>query len=238
MNLPTKIDPCPIIDAIFEVRFTSKMPSSAIFGVIYGQLSSKYPDVHKLPLSQMPEQLRETDPNLMYKPIYKITDGQFIVQIGPKVITISSPPEYIGWKEYSTRIYNCLKSLQQINVVDKVIRIGLRYMNFFDYNIFDDIKMGVMFDSKPITSDNTQIRTELKELSFNCTLQVANKVEISKENIKRNGSIIDIDTFRSERLGKFFSQYKEIIEEAHIAEKTTFFRLFTEEGIQKYNPQY
>ncbi|MDK2969658.1 MAG: hypothetical protein PWQ65_761, partial [Bacteroidota bacterium] len=38
MNLPSNIDPCPIVDALLEVRFTSIINANAVFGIIYNVL--------------------------------------------------------------------------------------------------------------------------------------------------------------------------------------------------------
>ena len=35
IRLPEKINPCPILEAIVEIRFDSKVPHEAIFGIIY-----------------------------------------------------------------------------------------------------------------------------------------------------------------------------------------------------------
>ncbi|MCF8224086.1 MAG: TIGR04255 family protein [Bacteroidales bacterium] len=238
MELPVRIVPCPIIDSVIEIRFETKIHPSAVFGVIYNELNQKYPKVDNLPLSQMPESLREKDPNLMYKPVYKITDGKYIIQIGPKVITISSPQEYIGWKEFSQRIQHCIEVIYRLKIVEKITRIGLRYVNFFEYNIFDEINLGVIRNGQPLKSDNINVRTELKESSFTHMLQVANKVNLNKDKFVKNGSIIDIDTFRTDKLSRFFTRSTEIIEAAHIAEKKLFFGLLTSEWIKKHNPEY
>lgn len=50
MELPKKIDPCPIVDAIIEIRFSTNIHPSAVFGVIYNEFKDKYPTVEKLPI--------------------------------------------------------------------------------------------------------------------------------------------------------------------------------------------
>jgi len=58
MKIPKKIDPCPIVEAIVEIRFDSNLPGDAIFGVIYNQFKEDYPKFTKLPILQLPEAIR------------------------------------------------------------------------------------------------------------------------------------------------------------------------------------
>jgi uncharacterized protein (TIGR04255 family) len=37
--MPIKITPCPIVEAIIEIRFTTMLPSEAIFGIIYNAVT-------------------------------------------------------------------------------------------------------------------------------------------------------------------------------------------------------
>ena len=88
MKLPKLIDPCPIIEAIIEIRFESKLISDAIFGVIYNSVKETFPKTENLPILQIPENIRINDPNLKYNPYYSLLNNNFILQIGPKVVSL------------------------------------------------------------------------------------------------------------------------------------------------------
>lgn len=101
MKLPIRLEKCPLIDCIIEVRFDTNIVKSAVFGLIYKQIQSDYPgDVINLPISQLPEAIRMSDPNLKYKPLYRIEGDKTVIQIGPDVINLSSKMPYIGWNEF------------------------------------------------------------------------------------------------------------------------------------------
>ena len=53
-RLPVRINPCPIVEAIFEVRFTSKVAWATLPGMLYAQIRDKYPQQTQLPLAQLP----------------------------------------------------------------------------------------------------------------------------------------------------------------------------------------
>ena len=75
MDIPTKITPCPIVEVIVELRFEADLPDEAVFGVIYSSFRNETGEIEKLPILQLPEALRSTDPNLIYKPHYRLRKG-------------------------------------------------------------------------------------------------------------------------------------------------------------------
>lgn len=239
MNLPIKIEKCPIVDAILEIRFTSNIYSSAVFGLIYNVLKEKYPNIEKLPILQLPEELREKDPSLRFKPSYKAANEDFTIQIGPGVFAISSNIPYVGWEKFSSEIESNLNSIFKLDVIKKVHRLGLRYINYFDVDIFKNIKMQVQINNEVRDLKKTVFRTELQNNNFLNTLQIANNAKNTVNGKESIGSILDIDTFKDFNDNESFSEnFMDLIHEAHQEEKKLFFKLFTEDFLNSLNPIY
>lgn len=72
MDLPKTIDPCPIVDALLEIRFQTLTHPNAVFGLIYNELQKDFPKVENLPILQLPDAIRASDPNFKFKPQYKL----------------------------------------------------------------------------------------------------------------------------------------------------------------------
>jgi len=235
MELPKTISPCPIVDALFEIRFKTNIHRSAVFGMIYNVLKEDFPKVENLPILQLPETILIQDPKFIFKPLYRISNQSFVVQIGPDVLTISSFPEYLGWKEFSKQIFNILDRIKEINIINSVLRIGLRYINFFEnHDIFKDIRLKISLRNKNIENKNTIVRTEIEQNIYKSSLQVANNVSLDN----KLGSIIDIDTSSAENINTFFNNKEKMINDAHFYEKELFFRLLKEEFLKTLNPIY
>jgi uncharacterized protein (TIGR04255 family) len=234
MSLPLNINPCPIIESLFEIRFNSNINSNAVFGLIYNKLQSEYPNVENLPILQIPEALRTNDPGFKFKPFHKIYNENFIIQIGPEVLTISPSKEYLGWTNFSNKIIDTLKKIEELNIIKSIERIGLRYINFFELDIYDNIKVNINIDKTEINYKNTIFRTEIEHSESSSTLQIANNVLIND----KTGSVIDIDTFTQNNINEFFSTKETIIEKIHQNEKSLFFSLLKEEFINTLNPNY
>lgn len=234
VKLPRKIEPCPIVDALLNLRFKSSINKNAVFGVIYKELIKDFPNVEDLPILQLPENIRTSDSSLKYKPYYRVSNRDFVIQIGPNVITVGSYPKYKGWTEFSKVIFDILKKLDETGVVKKVERVGLRYINFFDVDIFNNIDLEVNIRDESIPYENTIIKTEIKKEEFINSLQIANNVKINK----KSGSVIDIDTYTENNLDDFFENKKKIINSAHTIEKTMFFDLLKQEFLNTFETHH
>ncbi len=234
MTLPKKIYPNPIIDALIEIRFTPAIHVNAVFGLLYQALHNEFPNVENLPILQIPEQIRNIDPNLRFKPHYKIFDENYALQIGPDVISIASFPKYNGWEKFSERIFNILNKIEKTGVIKNVLRLGIRYINFFELDIFKNINLNIEINNETINYQSTVIRTEFNKERFTSTLQVANNVS----HEERYGSIIDIDTVFSLNLDNFFSEKELIINQGHQIEKQLFFSILKDSFIENLKPEY
>jgi len=243
MNLPKSIHPCPISDALFEIRFFPKTHPGAVFGLVYNVLKDDFnKGVVNLPILQIPEVVRKLDSNLKYKPHYKISNDSFVVQIGPEVLSISSFPKYVGWKKFSEKIFDVLKKIEDIEIINSIVRIGIRYVNFFEKNIYDEIDLKVLIANKEIEYNNTIIRTEIIQQGYRSTLQIGNNATLQVENgttkNRKSGSFIDIDTFKNDELESFFSNKEKIINKVHKKEKELFFSLLKDDFLSNLNPEY
>lgn len=91
MKLPRKISPCPIVDAVSEIRFETNIDNSAVFGIIYNVLRKDFQNVEKLDILQLPEHIRDNDEKLKFKPHYALVDKDkfYRVSIGPRVLSVS-----------------------------------------------------------------------------------------------------------------------------------------------------
>lgn len=233
-KLPKSIENCPIIDSLIEIRFKSKINHNAIFGIIYNSLRSDFHNVENLPILQIPEAIRMSDPNLKYKPLYRISNKDYVVQIGTDVLAIGAYPKYVGWNKFSKTIFDILDKIESLKIIGEVERLAIRYINFFEENIFENIKLEVNLGGSSIINEKSVFRTEINHGKFNSVLQISN--DAKSEN--KLGSIIDIDCSKTKGLQDFFKNKESLINEGHQIEKELFFKLITDDYLRKLNPTY
>lgn len=236
MKLPKKITPCPIIDSLLEIRFDTNLPTDAIFGIVYNSIKDKYKNVENLPILQLPEPVRRKDPNLKFKPYYKISNDNYVIQIGADVLTISSYPKYTGWIAFQKEINYFLLKINELAIIDNISRIGLHVIDFFpETEIFSESKISITFDENIIESNNSLFRTEFSHKdNIKSILNISNNASF---NLKK-GSLIDIDTYVETKQSLNIDQILPQISQIHDTEKELFFSLLKNDFINKFNPEY
>jgi len=243
MQLPKKISPCPIEEVIVEIRFESLLPAEAIFGVVYNALNNSYPNLEPLPILQIPEFIRAQDPNLIFQPHHRLHRDNYSLQIGPKVLSVVLGKEYSGWNAYKSEIHAVFGKINELNFITKISRVGIRYIDFFDGDIFKNINLQLSIYGENAVTEQTFVRTLLKRGDFDCLLQVGNNVTVGTVNAPaRVGSIIDIDMSNTEVGGQtskqFFQEVGELLEQGHDTQKDLFFSILKPEFLATLNPAY
>ena len=112
-ELPKKLNADPIIDAVIEIRVETAQPLGSLMpGVLHQVKEVGFLQSQQLPAANIPEQIRRSDPNLMYQPLIKIEleDG-FSLLVGDQVLAIVSPMPYVGGVSFKN------KALQVINIL-------------------------------------------------------------------------------------------------------------------------
>lgn len=238
MPLPKKISPCPIIDTTLEIRFKSLMPAEAIFGVIYEKFNKTYPQTEKLPVLQIPEEIRNHDQNLIFQPHYRLKNDKFIISVGPRIIAFGLPGEYVGWSEFSSESKSMFTKVKKLNILNKIDRLGLRYVNFFDGDIFEKTKLTINLDNAHFLTEQTHYRATIKSSDFSQILQIVNNASVNKNSKISIGSIVDIDTSIERTDSSIYAGLNDFIEDAHSVEKKLFYSLLKDDFIATLNPEY
>lgn len=237
-KLPIKISPCPIIESNIEIRFIPNFPADAVIGIIYNLLSGKYKcNLLQRPIMQLPAEVRAKDPQLKYQPTHTIQNPQFLVHVGPYVTIIQIPNlDYPGWNKFRMIINDVVLLLKGINLIQQIELIGLKYLNFFKFDIFDQINLCI--EGLPQKGKSTVFRTELENDKFTNVLQISNGVHVKNSRFNDDGSLVDIMTVVLARHGLTLENILTHIDEARKGEKELFFSLLKKEFLTTLSPEY
>lgn len=235
-NLPRKISPCPIIEAVFEMRFESELPDDAIFGVIYSVFRDRYSKVEQLPILQLPQIVRAQDPNLIYAPHYRLSKENNVIQIGPKIFSLANVGEYMGWDSFSKLIDDTYSKVKETGVMSSINRVALRYINIFEeINILDKADFRASIGAKPLSDEKINFSAEISAEKSVSQLKIINSAEAVISGRKVNGSIIDIDS--SVNLIDF-DDFSSAVQYSHMEEKKLFYKVLGEHFTNTLNPEY
>jgi len=239
--IPEKLKDDAIVEAIFEVRFST----STIPEVLFGRISEYRPwenfKQSSLPISQIPAAVRQMDPNLRYQPVFALIDEEEkrAVRIGANVISYSRGAPYVGWKAFKTELLDVIGGVFEKAKGLSIERLGLRYLNALRSDIhgirsISDLDLRIEIANEPITGSANLNVTTNGDSDTACTVRIAT-ANIVQGNLPPDTSVyIDVDVFTS---GQGFATtdqgfVTEWIEKAHSTEKVHFFQLLTKPTIE------
>ncbi|ADU64805.1 hypothetical protein Selin_0046 [Desulfurispirillum indicum S5] len=236
-TLPSKLQNDAIIESILEIQFNANVPDDAVYGLVYPTLNRHYPNTTTLPITNIPEEIRRTDPSLRYHAWYTFEKHPLRINLGPRSIAFINTKPYLGWNDWSTHINHVLGEIKEINLINSVERIGLRYINFFNEKILNKAHIKLQIAKKEIDNESTSVRTEFISGEYTIILQIGSNVNAFSGDSNLLGSIIDIDCIilKSMDSGEFFNKFSSLTEEAHKKGKQLFFELIGNELLESLN---
>lgn len=190
----------PIIDTGLELVVSYAFPSDAIVGILYSSLLQDDENVRlqKLPVSNIPDEVRRMDPNLKDKPTHQLTCKDGFVQIGENTLCIGGVMPYTSWDIFEAFIKKIVSLLSSNSILNEVKFAKLRYLNFYKDNIFEGINLNISMPGiEQICSGSTAFRTEIPcEEDVFGILQITNGVHVKNLSLRLDddGSLIDIQT--------------------------------------------
>ena len=237
--LPTRIEPCPILEAIFEIRFVTVESWVTLPGLFFAQIRDKYPHQKNLPLSQLPEEFRRKDTSMQYLPLLQFLSKDFLIQIGPRVISLlTKPGAYPGWKAIQEELQWMVARIQAAGFVDETERLGVRYVDFFDGDVFSGLRVHLAVNDLPLFGAQTDITTVLRRGQLAIRLRVTNGAIAATAQGPKPGSVLEVDAWFGAQDVDLFENGLARFSEAHNTIKQLFFGLIKPELLAKLNPVY
>ncbi len=237
VSLPKRVRNCPIIEAVLEVRFETEFDHDAVYGSVYSIVKSEWAKGEKLPITEIPTFIRDAEPTLKFSPHYRLTKGNLLLQIGPAVISIVSKPPYVGSEALFQEFNSVFDKLSEAEIFQKFIRVGVRYIDFFDNNIFDGLNCNFTLCGIPTHPQKTHIQTTIEgNNGFNLNLQLAGRVITEIPN--QAGFVFDVDTVCELKESASIEDVKQLLKSGHIQQKQLFFSLLKPEILAIMEPEY
>ena len=238
-RLPIRIARCPIVEAIFEARFVSPQPWTTMPGLLFAQIRERYPGQKDLPLTQVPEEVRRQDASLMILPLVQFLGETFLVQLGPRVVSlVTKPNAYPGWTAIQQELKWLVERLKAAGFVGETERVGTRYIDFFDGDVFGELRLGLQVNEKPLQGTQTDLTTILRRDAVSIRLHVTNGAIVATKDGPKPGSVLDVDAWFGPMDVDLFGNGLVRFAEAHEAIKGLFFGLLKPESLNKLEPTY
>ncbi|MHB1074607.1 TIGR04255 family protein [Thiobacillus sp.] len=245
-HLPAKLGKEPLIDAIFELRFSGSTPASVVLpGLLFSNLSGEK-KIESLPASQLPKAIREGDPNLRFAPLSRLDWEGYFVNIGDQNISVSSKYPYQGWGNFKSAIIKVMDVLSASSIINGVERYSMKYVDLLtatdDRQKVSLINFDVSIANHKLTEEPFQLRIEIPRDGFINAVQVVSSAHAVLHNGKvMDGLVVDIDSFCKQdgiSIQKVMEDFEEKLDAIHSTNKSIFFDCLRPETIESLDPKY
>jgi uncharacterized protein (TIGR04255 family) len=242
--VPIRLKREPLLEAIWEMRFGSdREPVSEVLpGMIFKELGHTYDKLVRLPAADIPRQIAERDERLRFLPVVRLEGGSLAIQIGERVVSLSSRKRYVGWSTFSERILELASALRETCLITSPLRFSLKYVDLIH---FDEppslayLNLSISLASHDVSDKPVHIRTEIEEGELLHIVQLASPAEAALGEMERlRGVLVDVDTIYRGDMGDFWELLGERLERAHANTKTLFFNLLAEDTLKRLEPVY
>lgn len=148
----------PVVEALCEFRFNKDQEWDwTIPGLIYEKIRDDFPVKKQEKLVAAFEIKGDSGINPIPPEVAGIDKMRFIrqdksalLQVGPHLLTVNQLKPYPGWESFKSLISHILQVYNQEAAPTGIDRIGLRYINKFDAQLFpEDIDIFSYFNIKP-----------------------------------------------------------------------------------------
>lgn len=245
--VPRRLRKDPILEAVAEFRFkpSDALSASAILpGLLYPQVRAQFPTLKPLPVTQLPAQVRSLDTNLKYAPMYHLIGDRRILIIGDRSLAVSVEAPYPGWSDFKDLITSVWSLTRDSGVIGEVERVSIKYTNLLEAPLNSDhfalTNIRVTLGDTLLSVEPGQLQTEIKSGSHVTlvNLMLQGTASNSKDGTTRDGAVLIVDSILMGPFADFWERTSEYLEQVHTTEKSTFFKLLSDETLKRYEPEY
>ncbi len=242
--LPIRLATEPLVDVVFEVRFTSSIAGS---NLIPGLLLSNFPEYknfERLPAADIPEVVRSSDQGLSFAPLMRMQSDRFAVSIGDKMFAVSCHIPYIGWAGYKKEILRISAVVLSGPHISRLSRFALRYINLLEMTDrsaqIAAFNWQVRLGKHEAIDQSTLVRMEIRQGSHIHALQVATGVAAQTAAGSKHGAIVDVDSYcECDVLPQdFIANLDNSLTSLHQENHQIFFSMLTEATLKSLGPTY
>lgn len=242
-DLPTRLRKEPLVDALFEIRFSSSIPASNILPAMF---VSGLESIERLPAAELPSKIRGNDPNLKFQPLIRVNWKGFIILIGDNVVLVACTLPYPGWKNFQNAILEAIQEIAKAPITLEISRCSLKYVDLIEGEDQNELVSRLNIDLKvghhTLKSEIFSIRLEIPDNDILHAVSIAAPA-IARTNSGQEfkGVMIDVDSIHhlpNLNFEDFTAILSDRLKTLHQRNKAMFFECLTNETIKYLEPEY
>jgi uncharacterized protein (TIGR04255 family) len=245
-KLPDRLGKEPLIDAVFELRFDCAISAAEIMpGFLHAKLGGDV-TIERLPVAQLPIEIRQNDPNLAGQPLVRITWANHLILVGDRSLAVGCLLPYPGWTKFREVILQIMNLLKESGIVRTLQRYSLKYVDMLSVQAGDSvsewINLNVALGNVALSNQPFQMHMQIESGGYIHALLVGSPAQAQGvDGITREGMVISVDTMFLNGLPDFptlIEQLRERVDDLHSSNKQVFFDCLTANAVEKLEPEY
>ena len=243
MQVPSKITPDNLKNAIINIKFSSNYPIEFFNGRIYELLKLDLNYLPAVPININPrEKAGPPIPELIQFASGVFTNDKIKLQVHNSNFIFTNWDKYLGWDIFFGEIKNILLKIHSSGIISSYQNIGIRYISeYVNESIFDKIKndFRITFIDNQSSIQSTVYKSEMIYGRKRLIINIADRLQRINTNINsvEQFSLIDIDVISPVNI-KNFEDLVLGINDSHNTEKEIFFGLLKDEFLNTLQPIY
>ncbi len=185
----------PFVEAIFELRWELQEPTAGmmidphykiLIGRVYDRVKDRYPFHEPLPTTTMPDEIAGYVVQHRFR---KDKDKWPLIQVGPGIITLNDPEEYI-WEDFEKKICELLNVLYDAYPdSDSNLKVNGLLVRYIDAVDFDYEKENIFNFLKEMLKVNIQVYEKLFDETGVGNLPLGFDLRFSYPSAKPKGAV-------------------------------------------------
>ena len=244
MQLPKKITPDSIINAVVEIRYESNTPFELLIGLLAHAFDDSYTYTAR-PLKPSPMATPIQELTLNFGGQSLLYNSKISIRLLPNSFVFNCLGKYIGWESFRQEINKALLIIENSGHILKWNRLGLRYITeYLKTDLKDCTKFSFTFGFPAVQSLSTTFHNEFEYQGVKVIMNLNNKVPTVRQQEPNKmlevvpTSIIDVDVIKEPLALKKAEEIMTVMDEVHNYEKEVFFTLLTKEFLETLHPEY
>lgn len=236
-ELPSRISPDAILEAIVEIRFDPGVLPEIFMGKLLSSKVFQGLTPTRLPQADIPMSAREVDPALRAQPIYQLQGEGELVRIGSSMLSLHMVAPYRGWDRFRERAAQIIEGSWSECGRPPLERAGLRYVNALtpeEHGVrgIDDLNLVVSVAGRGLVDVTVSFLSE-DQSGTESLVRVASIKHVTGEVPPSATFIVDIDVRTTEEIASWsVMDLVSWLDHAHEIEKSHFFDLLPDKIVQ------
>lgn len=251
VKYPIKLDANVLVDVVFEIRFDAKNGFSEFVPSAARKLFGDVKDIERLPIAEIPSQVRASDMNLKYQPTMRMVWDDVVLVLSDHSLGLGYGERYAGWVEFKRqidRLLKCLHDEELSSMITSVTRYSFKYIDFIPQEYYSDInnpfKIKIELNNQERSDKKFKLDFEVQENFGVSFFEFATPVAQmnDKGECINKGTLLSIDTVRvlsnPLTLDDSLHDINEFREIMHEKNKGFFFDALSDKLLKKLGAQY